>query len=70
MVQCRLAHTFSRLLALVALISVPSGAIAQEPRWALDLENGAVSTWYNDIRIPGDTGTLFSFNEDLSSDTE
>jgi len=58
------------VLILAALISVPSGAAAQEPRWALDLENGAVFTWYNDIRIPGNTGTLFSFNKDLASDTE
>ena len=57
-------------IALAALIGVPSGAAAQEPRWALDFENGAVFTWYNDVRIPGNTGTLFSFNEDLTSDTE
>jgi hypothetical protein len=58
------------ILVLAALVSVPTGAGAQEPRWALDLENGAVFTWYNDIRIPGNTGTLFSFNRDLASDTE
>ena len=58
------------LLALAALIVAPSGAAAQSPRWALDVENGAVFTWYNDVRIPGDSGTLFSFNKDLTSDTE
>jgi len=57
-------------IAFAALIGVPSGATAQEPRWALDFENGAVFTWYNDVRIPGNTGTLFSFKDDLTSDTE
>jgi hypothetical protein len=56
--------------ALAAILAVPSGASAQQPRWAVDFENGAVSTWYNDVRIPGNTGTLFSFNQDLTSDTE
>jgi hypothetical protein len=57
-------------LALAVLLAAPSLAAAQEPRWALDLENGAVFTWYNDVRIPGNTGTLFSFNKDLTSNTE
>lgn len=57
-------------LALTVLFAAPSLAAAQEPRWALDLENGAVLTWYNDVRIPGNTGTLFSFNKDLTSNTE
>jgi hypothetical protein len=47
-------------LALTVLFAFPSLAAAQEPRWALDLENGAVLTWYNDVRIPGNTGTRFS----------
>lgn len=36
----------------------------------LDLETGAVSTGYNDVRIPGDQGTLFSLKDDLISKTE
>jgi hypothetical protein len=56
-------------LALTAILAVPSGAQAQSPRWAFDFENGAVLTWYNDVRIPGDTGTKFSFKDDLTSDT-
>jgi hypothetical protein len=35
-----------------------------------DLETGAVGTGYNNVRIPGTTGTLFSFKDDLSSKTE
>jgi len=57
------------VLVLTALIGIPSGAAAQSPRWAVDFENGAVFSWYNDVRIPGDTGTTFSLTDDLTSDT-
>ena len=33
----------------------------------LDLETGPVITGYNDLRIPGDIGTLFSLKNDLSA---
>jgi len=36
----------------------------------LDLETGAIGTGYNNIRIPGDQGTLFSLKDDLISKTE
>ena len=32
-----------------------------------DLEGGVVSTGYNDVRIPGDLGTLFSLKDDLTA---
>jgi hypothetical protein len=35
-----------------------------------DLEAGAVGTGYNDLRIPGNQGTLFSLKDDLISKTE
>ena len=35
-----------------------------------DLETGAVSTGYNNVRIPGDQGTLFSLKDGLVSKTE
>lgn len=34
----------------------------------VDIETGLVRSGYNDVRIPGDTGTLFSFSEDLKAD--
>jgi len=37
---------------------------------SFDLETGAVGTGYNDVRIPGDQGTLFSLKDDLISKTE
>ena len=36
----------------------------------IDLESGAVATGYNNVRIPGDVGTLFSLKDDLISKTE
>ena len=35
----------------------------------IDLESGLVFTAYNDVRIPGDQGTLFSLKDDLISKT-
>jgi len=35
-----------------------------------DIETGAVATGYNDVRIPGDQGTLFSLKDDLISKTD
>jgi hypothetical protein len=37
---------------------------------SFDLEAGAVGTGYNNVRIPGDQGTLFSLKDDLISKTE
>ena len=36
---------------------------------AVDVESGLVTSGYNDVRIPGDTGTLFSLSEDLSTES-
>lgn len=33
----------------------------------LDIESGAILAGYNDVRIPGDQGTLFSLTDDLSA---
>ena len=37
---------------------------------SFDLETGAVGTGYNNVRIPGDQGTLFSLKDDLNSKTD
>jgi len=34
----------------------------------LEIESGYVGSGYNDVRIPGDTGTDISLNDDLSTD--
>ncbi|MDG1106782.1 MAG: hypothetical protein P8N26_11545 [Cyclobacteriaceae bacterium] len=36
----------------------------------VDVETGSVITGYNDIRVPGDLGTLFSLKDDLKSKTK
>ncbi|EON75193.1 hypothetical protein ADIS_4364 [Lunatimonas lonarensis] len=53
---------FGVALAFLAL-TFPHIAHAQ---WTIDAETGVPFTGYNDIRIPNETGTLFSFKEDFS----
>ncbi len=55
-------------LSAALLASLAASASAQG-RWRIDFENGAAISGYNDVRIPGDTGTLFSLTDDLASDT-
>lgn len=51
------------LLLLGLILAAPAAAQVE-----LDLETGAVFNGYNDVRIPGDTGTLFSLSEELDAD--
>jgi len=37
--------------------------------WLVDLETGGVFSGYNNVRIPGDTGTKFSLSKDLKTDS-
>jgi opacity protein-like surface antigen len=56
------------LVATAALLAlVPAAAPAQ---FRLDVESGMVVSGYNEVRIPGDTGTDFSLSEDLSIDPD
>lgn len=43
-------------------------ALSAFSQMTIDLESGFVKSGYNDIRIPGDTGTLFSLSDDLEAD--
>ena len=36
--------------------------------WSVDIESGAAFNGYNDVRIPGNTGTAISLTEDLDAD--
>ena len=60
--------SFVVLMAAGALGLVAAEARAQD-RWRVDLENGAAISGYNDVGIPGNTGTRFSMTDDLKSDT-
>lgn len=58
------------LSATVILFILSFNVISLNGQVSLDLETGAVGTGYNDIRSPGDQGTLFSLKDDLISKTE
>ena len=65
----RAYRTIFALAALAAaLVLSPLPASGAEGRWRLDLENGAVFSGYNNIAIPGDTGTRFSLSKDFKTD--
>jgi len=68
-VDSRRARSSAFALAVVLALAVPASAAAQD-RWRVDLENGVAVTGYNDVRIPGNSGTRFSLTDDLSSDSE
>ncbi|UCE66132.1 MAG: hypothetical protein JSU85_14990 [Candidatus Zixiibacteriota bacterium] len=41
---------------------------ATRAEWHFDVETGAAINGYNDVQIPGDSGTRFSLSEELDSD--
>lgn len=45
-------------------------AIVVKAQANFDLESGLVYSGYNDVRIPGDKGTLFSLKDDLKTKTK
>ncbi|MBM3316458.1 MAG: hypothetical protein FJY75_01270 [Candidatus Eisenbacteria bacterium] len=59
-----------RVLWLLALVSAgwlaPAGG-APGASWSIDLEGGIAAAGYNDIAVPGDAGTRFSFTDDLAT---
>jgi len=55
---------FSLISGFILTIAIAPPATLNA-QFSLDLESGFVSTGYNDVRIPGNQGTLFSLNEDL-----
>jgi len=54
-------------LFITFLLSISYTAPAQ---WRFNLESGVVFSGYNDVRVPGDGGTLFALNGDLSPRSE
>jgi hypothetical protein len=58
------------LSATFILLTVTSNVVSLNGQVSFDLETGAVATGYNNVRIPGDQGTLFSLKDDLISKTE
>ena len=59
------------LLSLTILVFIVLfNALSLNGQASFDLETGAVGTGYNNVRIPGNQGTLFSLKDDLISKTE
>lgn len=52
--------------AVFSLVATPLEFVYE--KGSVDLETGAIFTGYSDVRIPGDTGTLFSLSDDLKAD--
>lgn len=60
-----------RLLKFITAISSILCCVSQlRAQVILDFESGIVSLGYNDVRIPGDQGTLFSLKDDLKPDAK
>lgn len=59
---------FLRVTYLVFILSVNLSSLNGQA--LIDLETGVVRTGYNNVRIPGDQGTLFLMKNDLISKTE
>jgi len=58
------------ITTVFALVSVILLAFSTaEAKWFFNFETGLVSSGYNDVRIPGDTGTEFSLSKDLQTDS-
>jgi len=66
MINTRFPRAF--LLAMLLTCACVPAVLAQSaPRWFVDFEAGSVFPGYCDVRIPGDTGTLFSLTDDFST---
>jgi hypothetical protein len=59
-----------KVLTIITLMFVPLIPKNLYSQIGIDIETGFIKSGYNDVRIPGDNGTLFSFSEDLKSDNE
>jgi len=55
-------------ITIIILILVSSSILWSN--FEIDIESGAIFTGYNDVRIPGDEGTLFSLKDDLKTDAK
>jgi hypothetical protein len=60
----------SRIVVSLTALMLLLGCAARYARagWSVDFESGVAFNGYNDVRIPGDTGTDLSLSEDLEAD--
>jgi hypothetical protein len=55
------------ILLVVSLVGLVA-PIAAQAKWQVDLESGLAISGYNNVRIPGNTGTKLSLSRDLDID--
>ncbi len=58
----------TKILLLIFLFFIFLNTSSLHAQFQFDLETGGVFSGYNDVRIPGDGGTLFSLSEELEID--
>ena len=63
-------NKMKKVLFIIALIFASIIPKVLYSQIAIDAEAGLIKSGYNDARIPGNTGTLFSFSQELKSDDE
>jgi hypothetical protein len=59
-----------KIFFTIVLLTVFSSSMIIYSQIGFDVEAGLIKSGYNDVRIPGTNGTLFSFSEELKSDNE
>jgi hypothetical protein len=64
-----MTNSYLRYFSLVLFLSFYP-LTSSDAQFTVDLESGLVTTGYNDVRIPGDQGTLFSLSGDLDSQSK
>lgn len=57
-------------LSAACFVLLSFNVVSVRGQAAFDIETGVVGTGYNNVRIPGDQGTLFSLKDDLVSKAE
>jgi len=57
----------NKSIVIIALLLLTLMALPLQAKFEIDLESGGVFSGYNDVRIPGDAGTLFSLSEATES---
>lgn len=55
---------------LIITIGLVFTAMSLNATFEVDLETGVLFSGYNDVRIPGDGGTLFSLSEEITADPQ
>lgn len=69
--ECEIVESRDLRFGVIAMILVFAGSVAStcHTRFTADVETGLVFSGYNDVRIPGEGGTLFSLSEELETKT-